>query len=256
MKIPRAWTDWVGLRGLCLLLAGAALWAVPGCQHRAPDDMELDPNRTTVPFQPMAYLARVRAAEGPYPNLYAGDTYALWVGPEVTAQRKAEAEAGGVAVAPEADAIAPIIEERFVVIECHLISMFADMSIGYDVVGLRNVEVYLENADGQRVDPVQVLVGGQLEEVQQGALRLFRRSCLVVFPKDALVVTVPVAPNRVPATRLVLAALDTEFYFEWMPVLRAEDLGVPLRDRAWVQAGKLGYNQFFGALQNVSHTFD
>lgn len=245
-----------GPRAILSLCALLSLLPAAGCQRGRTDDPELDPTRTTIPFQPMNFLARVRAAEGPYPNLYAADSYALWVGPEVTAQRRADAEASGETLLPEADLIAPIIESRFVVIECHLISMFADMSIGYDVVGLRNVEVYLQNADGRRVDPVQVLVGGQLEESRQGAIRLFRRSCLVVFPRDALVVTVPVHPNIIPNTRLVLDAMDTRFYFEWMPILRAEDLGIPLRDRAWVQAGRLGYNQFFGALQRLSHTFD
>lgn len=239
-----------------LLLAVCLLPLSPGCQRTKIGDPELDPARTTVPFQPTNFLARVRAADGPYPNLYAGDSYALWVGPEVTAQRRSEAEAAGQAVSPESDLVAPIIEERFVVLECHLISMFADMSIGYDVVGLRNVEVYLENADGRRVDPVGVFVGGELQESQQGAIRLFRRACLVVFPREALVVTVPVHPGIIPSTRLVLAALDTRFYFEWMPVLRAEDMGIPLRDRAWVQAGKLGYNQFFDTLRRVSHTLD
>jgi hypothetical protein len=241
--------------GLVLLLLAVG-GVIGGCNTTRDQDPEANPKTTTIPFQPMSYMARLRAAEGPYPNLYSGDSYALWVGPEMTAQRRESSEATGEIAAPEADAIAPIIEERYIVFECHLISLFGDMSIGYDAVGLRNVEVYFEDNNGRRIEPVQVGTTGKLDESMQGAIRVFRRSCLIVFPREALTVTVPVPPGQLPTARLVLATLDTKFYFDWQPILNPEEIGTPLRDRAWVQASKMGYNQFYTGLKGFLHNFD
>lgn len=241
--------------GLLLLVLFSAIH-LNGCQSTGDKPLDNNPKTTTIPFQPMSYMARLRAAEGPYPNLYSGDSYALWVGPEMTAQRREDSTQAGEMVAPEADSLAPIIEERYIVIECHLISLFGDMSIGYDAVGLRNVEVYFEGSDGRRVTPVQVISTGKLDESMQGAIRVFRRSCLIVFPREALTVTVPVPPGTLPTSRLVLATLDTQFYFDWQPILNPDDIGLPLRDRAWVQASKLGYNQFYTGLKGFLHNLD
>lgn len=241
--------------GILLLLTGLVGMS-GGCKTTGDAETEANPRSTTIPFQPISYMARLRAAEGPYPNLYAGDSYALWVGPEMTAQRRESSEAAGEVAAPEADQIAPIIEERYIVFECHLISLFGDMSIGYDAVGLRNVEVYFEGGDGRRVEPVQVGTTGKLDESMQGAIRVFRRSCLIVFPREALTVTVPVPPGQLPTARLVLETLDTKFYFDWQPILNPEDIGTPLRDRAWVQASKMGYNQFYTGLKGFLHNLD
>jgi len=136
-------------RVLCLV---AAVLAGAGCQTGSEPDEELPPRiGEPIPFQPAHAAAGLRLERGSYPQLFSPSSYALWVGPALLRERRAVAEAEGQVIDPEADTLAPVIDANFIVFECHLESLFSDMSIGYDVVGLRGMDVYLETPAGSRV---------------------------------------------------------------------------------------------------------
>ena len=84
-----------------------------------------------VAFVPSAALSPLHFEQGDYPTLFAGTSYTVWQGSGVASVAHADtpeaAEATAAAVAALGD--------NFVVFECHLESVFADMSIAYDVVG-------------------------------------------------------------------------------------------------------------------------
>ncbi len=208
-----------------------------------------------VPFQPSAPLAQLHVEKAAYPSLFSARSYALWVGPEVTRQRRDEALAAGETVLADSDKAAAEIDENFVVFECHIESVFEDMSIGYDVVGLRGIQMYLETPDGGKVPPAQVIMGTQLEEKPQGALKIFRRTNLAVFPKKDLNLMASLSKEKTPSVRLVLDGYNSKFCFEWFANLPT-GAPQPLISPELRQAVKMKYNEYYGKLQEFGHRFD
>ncbi|MBI2423129.1 MAG: hypothetical protein HYV27_09895 [Candidatus Hydrogenedentes bacterium] len=260
----------LGRAGISVLALGLIVLA--GCQTTKKDAAAKDtvsPGQV-IPFSPQLAVSRLYQDGGAYPTLFSSDSYALWVGPELTAARRAESVEAGETIDPEADTIAPIINENFLVIECHLVSYFEDMSIGYDVVGLRGISISLETPDGHRVYPAQSVVGTDLVEESNGALKIYRRTCLLIFPRGSLNLTVPM-PGAAPAksdgmmdsappphgnVRVVLEGFDTRFFFEWFPGMpEVTPSSNPLKG-VYAQKAKMKFNDFYGRLKTVAHKFD
>jgi hypothetical protein len=219
-------------------------------------DRDLIEQEIQAPFEPVSPLAQLHVDKAVYPGLFSARSYALWVGPEVTRQRREEAEKAGEKVAPATDVTAAEIDENFLVFECHIESVFEDMSIGYDVVGLRGIQMYLQAPDGRKISPAQVIMGTQLEEKPQGALKVFRRTSLVVFPKKELNLMVTLSEGEPPSARLVLDGYNSTFYFEWAPKLPPGSGSEPIISREMLQAAKMKYTEYYGKLTEFGHRFD
>lgn len=235
----------------CLLLMVGALSSCATMREK-----KQEPGGELIPFEPMTPVASLRVERAAYPSLFSPQSYALWVGPEITLQRRAEAAAAGEEIPLEADAIAAMIDENFLVLECHIESLFEDMSISYDVVGFRGIRVYLQTHDGQQVAPVQILPGRELQEQMRGALRVFRRNNLVVFRKADLNLMVPVRQGRGEGPRLVLDGFNSVFYFEWPPDIPDKKRYQRLTVRETAGVAKMGYLEYYGRLADFAHRFD
>lgn len=235
---------------VCLLLIGAVV-GFASCKTTG----KTDKDGMTVAFQPAGPLAQLHVDKASYNSLFSARSYALWVGPEVTRQRRDEALNTGETVLAEADAAAPEIDENFLVLECHIESVFEDMSIGYDVVGFRGIQVYLEAPDGSKIPPAQVIMGSQLEEKPQGALKIFRRTNLVVFPRKTLNLTASLSREKKPAARLVLEGYNSKFYFEWRSDVPGQESS-PLISPEFRQAAKMRYTEYYTKMRELGHRFD
>jgi hypothetical protein len=147
------------------------------------------------------------------------------------------------------------VSKNFVVLECIIESVFADTSIAYDVVNLRQIDAYIETPDGQKVLPMQTLIG-PLEEEQREALRLFRRTNLLVFPRQDVWLHRPLIRQGQSRMRLVLKGYDSRFYFEWLEAPSDEPRRfVPTEEEAR-RLAKTGYTELFSALRRLAHMFD
>jgi len=209
-----------------------------------------------IPFQPVSCLAQVHVDKAAYPNLFSARSYALWVGPEITRQRRDDAVNAGEKITEAADKAAAEIDENFLIIECHIESVFEDMSIGYDAVGFRGIQAYLQTPDGARITPAQVIMGSALEEKPQGALKIFRRTNLVVFAKKDLNLMAPLIEGKTPSARLVLEGLNSTFYFEWVADVPADKTAQPLISREDLQAAKMKYDEYYQKCGEFLHRFD
>jgi hypothetical protein len=166
-------------------------------------------------FQPASVVAAISHADGPRANLFAAESRAVWVTSEALAAKRQQAEAAGQPVDPLQAVAAEAIEREFIVFECHLESVFGDPSIAYDAVGLRGISVSLEAPGGQAVMPAQKLIGTVLAEEDQGTLKRFSRTMVVVFPKSDVWLQGPTIPLDAAAARLVLQGHGSSFHFEW-----------------------------------------
>lgn len=226
-----------------------------GCQTTpepaAPETGEVVPPEPVAEFQPAYYVASIAADEARYPDLFSKNSFAVWVGPEVTVQKQ---EAAQDDINPQLVEEVRHITDEFVVIECHIESVFSDMSIAYDVTGFRGVEVFLELPDGREMMPVQKVLG-QLEEEQRGALKLFRRVNLLVFSRRDLWSGSRTLDAAYPSVQLVLQAHESKFAFEWPGARYADPASLPdERDR--MQAIQAGFVEVFGRLRTLAHIFD
>jgi hypothetical protein len=231
-----------------LLVTSIILFAFAGCRTTGGDEDKV-PAGTMIPFQPAGYLSRLHLASGAYPNLFAGDSHAIWVGPEIISQRQAEP---GSAEA----ASAVMLNENFLVIEVRLESVFADMSIAYDVVGLRGLYVYLLTPDGRKVSPAQIEIGSDLEEKAQGTLRVFARNNRLIFNRNELQLAVPAYGAPPGTVRLMMEGYNSVFYFEWAPVLPTEIGLPPIKDRKSVKKAQEKKRDIHENLRDWMHTFD
>lgn len=211
--------------------------------------------RAVVGFTPVSFMSPIHVDSGSYGNLYSSDSYAIWANPEVTALKKAQALEAGETVDPKLETLGQAFNDNFLVFECHLVSAFADMSMGYDAVGLRGADVYLLRADGQVMRPVQTVMAGPVHETPQGAIKKFERVNLVVFPRKDVATGVPTVDSTEPAARLVIEAVQTKFYFEWASTLAPSHPAAPsIQDR--MRAVKVGFNEFYRKLLAGAHIFD
>ena len=239
--------------GIGLLVGLAIVSAVASCATRGPKPPEVPP--TVVEFTPVSFISPIHVDSGAYGNLYAPDSYAVWANPEVAALKKAQAAEAGETVDPKLETLSQAFNKNFLVFECHLASAFADMSIGYDAVGLRGADVYLLTADGRTVRPIQTLIAGPIRETPQGAIKKFERINLVVFPRKDLATGIPTVDSASPAARLAIEAVQTKFYFEWASSLAPTQPAAPtMEDR--LRAVKLGFNEFYKKLLAGAHVFD
>lgn len=221
--------------GLIWVLAGIV--ALTGCRTTpkpGPETPRVAAGQI-VGFVPMSAAAALQFKEGAYPALLGGSSKALWLSPDI---------------APNAAA------PGLLTIEITLESAFSDVSIAYDTVGLRGVDVYLLTPGGEKVHPAQSVVGGDLQEEAQGALKRFRRTDQLLFPPAALQVAVPRTPDEDTAMRLVLEGHETVFYFEWIPRLPEVNVPPKLSERDEVKAVRDKSKEAHKRFLKWSHKFD
>jgi hypothetical protein len=213
------------------------------------------PSTPLVQFKPAYYQSQVRLVEGRYGNLYAAESFALWVSPEVANAKWDQALAGGDTIEPLLKADAITVTQEFVIVECHLSSAFSDMSVAYDAVGLRGATAYLETPSGRKIQPLQQLFQGDLSEVPEGALRRFGRTIVLVFPKRDLWLRQPTLEAGAPSMKLVISGPQGRFAFEWPAVLpdaQPPKLTVPEAKAAV----KVGFRDPYTNLRRLAHMFD
>jgi hypothetical protein len=239
-------------------IALAGVLAV-SCQTRgepdAKDKTKVEPAVDTSEFVPVSFLTPIRLEKGRYSDLFSPESYGVWVGADVAALRRAKAVEQGEAIDPKLDAAVARITENYLIFECHVASVFSDMSIAYDVVGLRGVSAYLLTPGGGKVTPIQVVVGASAREERQGALRKYARTNLIVFQKRDLCETAPTIADAAPSVRLVLEGYDSTFCFEWCSSRSAPQPWIPNQEE-YVKALKTGFKETYQGILKFSHVLD
>lgn len=248
-----------------------ALWALAlvavasGCQttSTAPPPPPAEPApmaEVRLDFLPQAYLVPIRTGPVRYRMLFAPESHAIWVTDEVRELKRDSDEAQGINVSPQLQRTAEIADARFIVIECRLESAFADSSVAYDVVGLRNIEVYLETPSGERVYPVQRIMAPHADETNQGALIRFGRTTVLVFPKFDLVSggVSPISGER--SVKLVLDGFHSTFHFEWNNVsggiVETSDISPAWSAQSAREAVRTGYTSIYSLLSPLQRIVD
>jgi hypothetical protein len=233
--------------------------AVASCRTATPPE-PTDPPRGQREFRPAAWIAAAQFDTGQYPNLLGPDTYALWVGPQVTALKLSKAEERGESVDETLSADVRTITANFIVIECYVESIFPDMAIAYDLVGFRQADIYIEGPDGEKVRPLQTIVGTELEEEPRDALKRFARTNVVVFPRRDLWKDRPLIGQGLSEVRLVIDAYGSKYHFAW-PEAPVYEMKYELQE--WVpteqevrQAARLGYRELYTSIRRLAHVFD
>lgn len=237
---------------LCVLLLSLAL----SCASSRPPKAKVGKNAfPPALFRPLSYHSAIHAGAGPYPNLFSPDSFAIWVGPEVAQLKRNKAIEEGEEIDPAIANSVSLIGENFFVFECHFESVFPDASIAYDAVGMRNMEMYLETPDGSKIRPIQRIIGSTAEEESREALRLYRRTNFIVFPKRDILVGAPTIEGKAPGVRLVIEGFNSSFFFEWPAAPE------PLADapkRKWVptpvetrSALKVGFSELYSRLRTL-----
>lgn len=215
-----------------------------GCQTTGPNEQTTTPADTkSMTFVPAGQVARLQMGDGQYPTLFSATSTAIWVQPVM-----GPVASDGEEATQSTDTVSAMTQ-HFHVFECSLESMFADRSIAYDAVGLRGVQIHLETPDGKRFPPTQTMMGRDLAESAQGALKIYGRTVLLAFAKDA----VPLTGQG--TVRLVLEGHNTTFYFEWLPQPQMVSIKQEKRQER-VSKVKQGVNRGLEKGKNVSHRFD
>ncbi len=204
-------------------------------------------------FTPAFLATGIQMLEGGYPDLFTGASRAVWVDREMTQLLRQDYAAGGTPVDPSLDQTAEVVGQHFIVIECHVESMIADASIGYDAVRFRGIDCYLLTPDGMPVPPAQMIIGTPVVEEQVGTLRKYARTNILVFPREDVMLGRPSIALDAPAVRLVLQGHGCVFAFEW-PGLGTSAPPSPYAQGAAVMRENFG--EFFGKLRDVLRIFD
>ena len=219
--------------------------------------MRVDSDRV---FTPTTFLSTIHRGETRYANLYSPDSYALWVSPEVADLKREQAVSEGLEIDPALDRVARYITDQYLVFECHLKSAFPDASIAYDVVGLRNVALYIETPEGRRIHPIQRIMDTHSEHGHLGALQVFERSNIVVFEKADIITGSPAIEGDSAGVRLVAEGFNSSFYFEWVatPQKPEPDLAEVAPDKRWsptrteaYRVAKVGFEELFTRLRRL-----
>jgi hypothetical protein len=242
------------IKRLAVMMAMATLVSCQTSKSKTPAKAD----EAAAGFQPAAFMAPVRHEQGRYADLYSPNSFALWIGPEVLQFKQDMAKEAGEAPDPKMDADAQRIAQDFLVLECHVESAFADSSIAYDVVGFRGMdEVYLLLPGGRKVRPEQTVIGPRAEQESKGALKVFRRTNLLVFPRRDLWSGGATLDPTAPSVKLVLDGYASHFYFEWpsVPGNAAPQKWSPAAEDA-KKAVILGYKQFMDSVRRLAHLFD
>jgi hypothetical protein len=236
--------------------AGLTLVTVSACQTSTPTEPAPVAPPVANAFEPAQPMARIAADSARYANLFAPESYAVWVGPEVTAAKRAAAEEAGETIDPYLEQIAALINDNYYVFECRLESVFEDTSIAYDAVGLRGIDAYLITPTGYKAPPIQKLIGTPADESQEAALRRFGRTNILVFAKRDVLTNAAALPGAAPNARLVLAGHDSQYYFEWNSAGTGAPPPGPSRFDSAYASAKSNFNQFYGQLRTLAHVFD
>ena len=193
--------------------------------------------------------------QGRYPNLFSSGSYALWVDQSVARAKLQKDVQEGLAVNAQLAEEAEYIHANYIVFECRLESLFPDASIAYDVIGLRNMDVYLVTPDGVRVRPIQSIMGSHADEKSQGTLKQFGRTNLLIFPKEDVLARTPTIPNETPGVRLFIDGFNSAFYFEWTAATPVDAEGRPIAIPEPSQPGRLGFSALYSKLRVLAHAF-
>lgn len=239
-----------------LSLCGLALAALLTSCATTPEPPETPPAPVPAEFKPAAYYSRILADTGNYPTLFSPDSFAIWVTDDVIELKKQQALSAGESIDIYTDRAAAQIGENFYVFECHTESVFADSSIAYDVVGLRNVDAYLLLPDDTKVAPLQRLVGNHADEEQRGALKLFRRTNILVFPKTDLFSGAPTIPPAAGSVRLVLEGHGSTFFFQWPAQPIPEEDLPPVPEAEKRGALKVGFDELMSKIRALIRIID
>lgn len=238
--------------------------ALSSCQTGKPKEPEPgEPIRAghLIPLVPVSVNAQIHFAEGSYPELYSGESTAVWAvgqAPKMLPGQAAQAtRAQEIAAAPgqAPPSSTPLTEERFVVFEVRLKSSFSDASIAYDAVGMKGINVYLLPPTGEKIPAGKIDMGRDLEESQQGALKVFARTSRLMFPRDQVKLVVPYGFNA-PSLRLVLEGYGCTFYFEWVAELPMEIGPPPVRQSEEAERAREGLKKTREKAHSWSHTLD
>ena len=245
MSRLRGTTAWaVGLAALSLCCISCQTREKPEAKAQEPLISE---------FLPATFVTGIRHEKGSYPNLFAPESYAVWLGADVAELRRAKAAEQGETIDPKFETAVARISENYLVIECHLASAFADMSIAYDAVGLRGMSTNLLTRDGRKIAPIQVILGSNAREEHQEALRKFSRTCFVVFQKQDLWQKGPTIARESPSVRLAIEGYGSVFTFEWASCLPPKQPWIPNQDE-YVRAIKTGFKESYEGLVAFFHT--
>ncbi len=237
----------IAARRLSLTLAGLAIISLAGCQSTRKPDPEITAPVVAGDFAPVAALSLLRNESGRYPNLFAPSSYALWITDSVALAKYQREQQSGAAMSESLQADAQLIAQNYYVIEINLDSAFPDGSIAYDVVGLRSVDAYLTLPDGSRLWPVQRVLGTSAREGQDGTLRRFGRTNIVVFPKIDVLSGTPTIPASATGLRLTLDGFNSIFTFEWAAAPSLSSAPIAPQD-----AGGLDWSSLYGKLRELS----
>jgi hypothetical protein len=237
---------------LTLMLFGAGC-ATTG-RSPEPEFTPVPPPPPQAVFVPAATQASLQFAAGRYPNLFAPESRAVWGGGTVTTQvssiepveENAAAAAGPIEITP------PAASDGQLMIECRIESEFPDISIAYDVAGLRGCNAYLELPDGTRLLPAQKIIGRELSETPVGALRRYARTNRLYFPVSDNGLLVPMGS---PGLRLVIQGHDSTFFFEWPNVPPPPDYKPPIGQREGTQKLKRGWHKTTSRAKRVGGNF-
>ena len=201
-------------------------------------------------FFPATYVTGAKMVKGRYSNLFAPECYAIWLGPDVAAFRREKAAEAGTPIDSVFDKAITRIVEDYLVIECHMVSVFPDASVAYDAVRLRGITPYLGLGEGKRVAPSQLIVASPVRESNDGALRRFERLIYIVFPKQVSESQQPVLSPKALSAALFLDGFGASYCFEWASSTPAPPPQNPAFD-ASMRLLKKGYTDGYGALARV-----
>jgi len=218
-------------------------------------DFLLEPLPPAGPFTPASYVAQPTLGIGSkYSDLLSPDSYVVWFSDEV-AELKAELEAADGAASDRSKellGIAKALNQKYLILECHIVSAFPDSSVAYDVTSFRHADVFLLDDSGIKFEPLQMIIGS-IEEGNKDALKRFSRVNLVVFPKYDLLTGDLVIDSQARDISLVISGYKTTYFFSWGNLSPAPQR--PSGVRPVEMAGGVGLQHFESALRYLAENF-
>jgi len=245
--------DRTGIRWLfpaaCLLVA---ILVVCGCETTMKVTEEIMEPPPGAEFVPGTFVSTIRFDKGGNPDLFSPESFAVWLGSDVDAAKLSKLRESGKSVDVSLQNAAAQIHENFLVFECDVSSVMADMSIAYDVVGFRGMDIYLETSDGRKIKPFQMVIGSPVHEEPRGAIKRFGRENIVAFQKRDFLAKGPTVSANAPRVRLVLEGFDSRFYFEWTPAVEPATPWTATAEE-YAQAVKTDFVRIYGRLLELAH---
>jgi len=235
---------------IALVMTGACRTVPP-----APEPEEGVELRVKQQFQPSRSVSMMQFGEGNYVNLFSAESYAVWVDQEIMDLKRQESMSEGEAPPSHLQNDAVKISEDFIILECHVASEFNDMSVAYDVVRNRGIDVYLLAPDGKRVAPLQMQTLGAVKEESVDALKRFSATHVAIFPRENLWVGSQTVSPDTARVALVFETHNGAFYFEWPGGLSEEVRKTPLSIQDRSRAVRTGFGELYGNIRRLAHIF-